>query len=289
MQQLTYVNVLGEKVDFYQAPYIFCRAEGLGPTTPEIATVAGAYQPGATVRNMLRGSRNLDLTLHIKGLSRQEMYRYRQQLSGVLAADKAFDGVNCAKLYYENDNGRWWTWAVPQEGPSDGKRFSHYLTSLTLSLLCESAYWFSTGQRTAAFLYSGEGFDFPFSFPVSFGSRDYAQEVTNGGQVAAPVEVVIEGCGETPSLLNETTGQRLKLTAALPAGAALYINTDPARLAATLTDGDGEHSAFGLLDVASPLSAFTLRPGVNRLVYEPGGAASLSNIKLAWYDRFEGV
>lgn len=290
MQQLTYENLLGERVDFFHDPYIFAKVTGIGPTDPDIATVSGAYQPGATVRGLLRTSRKVDITLHIHGATRAQMYQLRQKLAGVMTAGKAYsEEAGCAKLYYQNDNGRWWTYAVPESGPDEGSRYANWLGALTVSFSCESAYWFSIAREEASFLYSGGGFSLPFSFPVSFGSREYSLTVNNTGQVDAPVEVTISGAGETPSLYNATTGKRLRLTSALPSGSILHINTDPARLEARITNEEGETNAFGLLDVSAPLSGFVLRPGQNQLIYEPGGASAQSNITVSWYNRFEGV
>ena len=286
MQQLAYENNLGERVEFAREPYIFCRVRGLSSTEPAIASLRGAYQSGVTVRSIRRGERRVELTLHIRGDNRADLYRKRQALYRVMAADSAMG----AKLYYTNDAGSWWTWAVPASQPEEGQRCREYLAEMRVDLLCESAYWYGVGQSMAAFQYSGAGFSLPFSFPVSFGYRDFSQEVIVGGQVNAPVVVEITGQGETPSLYNATTGQRLRLTAPLPVGHTLRINTDPARLEAVIIAQNGaESSAFALLDVESPLSSFTLRPGINQLVYEPGGAAATSTIRIRWHDRYEGV
>lgn len=289
MQKLTYVNLLGESVDFFHEPYILESVEGLGATASRTATVTGAYQNGESLRGLLKAKRAVDLRISVRGRDRADLYTKRRELAGVLAAEKSFDGRSSARLIYENDAGSWWTWAVPDGGLEGGKRAADYIVSASLSFLCESAYWFSAQAREAAFLYTGDGFTLPYKHPVSFGSRDFALDVTNDGQVAAPLEITIRGQGEQPAIRNATTSERLMLTALLPVGSTLNINTDPARLDATITDAAGERGAYGLLSIDTPLSAFRLAPGVNRLIYEPGGAAAQSEILLRWFDRFEGV
>lgn len=289
MQKLTYVNLLGESVDFFREPYILETVEGLSATPSRAATVTGAYQNGESLRGLLKGRRMVDLRLNIRGRDRADLYTKRRELSGILAAEKAFDGRSSARLIYENDAGAWWTWAVPDGGLEGGKRAADYIVSASLSFLCESAYWFSAQAQEAAFLYTGGGFTLPYKHPVSFGSRDFSLDVNSAGQVPAPLEITIRGQGEQPAIRNATTGERLALTALLPVGSTLRINTDPARLDATITDAEGERGAYGLLSIDTPLSAFRLAPGINRLIYEPGGAAAQSEILLRWYDRFEGV
>ena len=102
--------------------------------------------------------------------------------------------------------------------------------------------------------------------------------------------VTVEGNGETPALVNRSTGAALRLTAPLPVGERLTISTDPAALAVTLTHADGsEENAFGYLDPLSSVAAFGLRPGENDVEYVPVGDRSRSVIRVRWYDTFEGV
>ena len=114
--------------------------------------------------------------------------------------------------------------------------------------------------------------------------------VTNEGSAFAPCVVTVEGSGETPALVNRTTGAALRLTSPLPYGERLTIRTDPAALAVTLTREDGSaENAFGYLDPLSSVAAFGLRPGENDIEYVPTGDRSRSVIRVRWYDTFEGV
>ena len=80
------------------------------------------------------------------------------------------------------------------------------------------------------------------------------------------------------------------MAAAVPEGNTLVLNTDPARLDARIIDAGGvESGAFGKLSLDTPLADFTLRPGLNELRYEAGGASAQSEITVAWHAAFEGV
>ena len=291
MQKLTYINILGESLVFFRdGPYIFRSIRGTGPSGLVITTLQGVYQGGDTTVGIRRQHREVDFVFHIEGQTREEMYTLRRQLCGLLSAGKAFDGINRARIMYENDSGRWWTWAIPETGPDFDNRIRNFLTDIPITFRCESPYWYSPTQSNVLLAYSGEGFSLPFDFPIAFGSQNFSREVRNEGQVAAPVEIIIEGQGETPALINHDTGAKMQLISPLPAGSTLAINTDPAMLTATVTDSEGNtQSAFGLLSVESPLTAFTLRPGLNRLEYLPGGTAALSRITVRWYELYEGV
>ncbi len=293
MQRLTYTNILGESVTFEGAPpFVFESIRGTGPTENLVTTIEGYNQDGDNTYSLRKRHRIIDLTFHIDGASRADMYAQRQKLSGVISKTKAFsqDTGARARLVYENDYGQWWTWAVPESGVSFDKRVRNFNYSVPVSFRCESPYWSAMAPGQTVLAYSGVGFTLPFQFPIQFGSREFAKTVENLGQVNTPVEITIEGDGETPAIVNHSTGAKILLTVPLPTGYSLYINTDPAWLAVTVTDPDGVQSnAFGYLDPATALTAFTLRPGQNDIEYLPGSTAAGSRITIRWYALYEGV
>ncbi len=291
MQKLTYINLLNESVVFANtAPFVFCSITGTGPVDIDTKELRGAYQHGATLTGWRRDKRDVTVTLHIQGRDRADMYRQRLSLSGMLSMERAMSGAERARIIYENDYGRWWTWAVPNGEIAWGKRLVNYTPSTKLRFTCECPWWFAMKEEAVTFRYSDSAFILPFSLPVQLGSRDFSAEAVNGGQTSAPVRIWIHGAGETPALVNRTTGADIRLTGPLPMGSVLHVNTDPDALEATLTDAAGEtRNAFGLVDVSHPISLFDLRSGINEIVYEPGGDSSQTVIEMRWYDRFEGV
>lgn len=290
MQKVTYTNVLGDGVVFWHAPYVLANVEGTGPTDLAAATLRGAYQDGVTVASVRRDKREVRVRFSIEGVTRAGLYERRAALCAALSAGRAFANGETARLIYENDAGRWWTHALPEVGPEFKDRLSTWEREARVSFLCQSAYWYAPEMSSVTLAYSGDGFELPFDFPIAFGSQMFSRVAVNGGPVPTPCVIEIAGSGETPELVNERTGARIQLTSALPSGARLQINTDPARLSAVVTDAEGAvTSAFPYLDISAPISAFTLMPGDNRLTYVPGGTAALSRIVVRWYERWEGV
>ena len=191
---------------------------------------------------------------------------------------------------YENDHGAWWTWVVPLGGLDWTARAGDVHTGVNVRFQCESPFLYGSEPREAVFRQTSGGFRLPGRLPVRLGSQVFQMRVTNEGSAFAPCVVTVEGSGETPALVNRTTGAALRLTSPLPYGERLTIQTDPAALAVTLTreDGSGEN-AFGYLDPLSSVAAFGLRPGENDIEYVPTGDRSRSVIRVRWYDTFEGV
>jgi hypothetical protein len=290
MQKLTYINLSGEQIVFPFEPFVLEKIGGLGLPDLKIETMRGVYQQGDTVAGYRRERRVVSLTFHIRAESRSMMYAHRMQLLRVLSPDRAVRGDDRAQLIYENDQGKYMTWAMPDGGLDSKTRMLDNQLSVKLDFRCESPYWYDNIESEIAFVYTSGGLTFPFEFPIDFGLRDYEKTATNLGQVDAPVEVQILCKGETPSLYNRTTGKRLSMSTPIPSGYTLILNTDPSRLDARMIDASGnEQSAFGRLSLETPLADFVLVPGINELIYEPGGASAQSEITVTWRNAFEGV
>ena len=134
------------------------------------------------------------------------------------------------------------------------------------------------------------GFTLPMKMPLGLGSKSFVCQVDSAGNAEAPAEIEITGAGEMPTLVNESTGEKICLVQPLPEGDTLVLDTDPARLKVRIRHGDGsEENGFGYLSPESSVAEFGLRPGENLLHYVPQGDGSRSVIRVRWYDCWEGV
>ncbi len=290
MQKITYINLANEKIVFQGAPCVLSKVTGLGLPDLDFETIRGVYQQGDTTAGYRRNARTVTVYFTLYGDTRAQLYQYRLNLQAILSPDRAVNGNDRATLIYENDYGRWQTYAIPDGGLEPVKRYGNAQPDMKIGFRCESPYLYAATEDEIEFSYSGIGFSLPFSFPIGFGSRDFSREANNKGQVSVPVQVWIGCKGETPTLLNVSTGKRIALAGPVAEGHTLYINTDPARLEATLTDGEGNTgSAFGQLSLETPIADFFLQPGINRLVYDTGGASTQSTIRVLWRSAYEGV
>ena len=290
MQKLIYQNILGEQAEFFHAPFVLCKVRGVGMSDVKVTAVSGALQQGESIAGLCREGRQVKLTLHLMASDRRELYRLRSRLLEILSADRAFGGTDRARLIYENDYGRRWTWAAPESGLDWGERKQNVQPSLSLTFRCQSPYWYSIGRSETLFRARENGLTLPMGLPLRLGSKVFSRVARNNGQADTPVLVTIAGQGEMPALINDRTGAELRLVSALPAGDVLTVNTDPAELRVTITRANGTvENGFGLLSPESAVTAFVLKPGDNTLRYVPDGDLSQSVIGVSWYDRFEGV
>lgn len=293
MQRITYINILGERAVFSNAPpYVFESVRGTGMTGNVATAIEGVWHDGESLFDLRKGRRTVEISFHVEGTSREDMYTKRRELSGVLAKGKAFNPLTGerARLAYQNDSGEWWIYAVPESGLSFDKRVRNFNAGIPLAFRCESPFWRNMVQKQDILAFSDKGFVLPAGFPIAFGGREFRKAIHNEGQTDAPVEIEIQGQGETPEIRNHSTGAAIRLTSPLPQGHVLMIETDPARVRVTVKDPFGNsENAFGYLDPTCPLTAFTLRPGLNDIEYAPSGLAAMSRITLKWYELYEGV
>ena len=290
MQRLIYENILGEQVEFYHAPFVLCSVQGTGMNELKISAVSGSYQQGEVITGLKRESRRVKVALHLMAKSREELYRLRSELVGRLSPDKAFDGTKRARIIYQNDFCTRWTWATPEYGSHWNERKQNVHPSLTVTFRCESPFWYGMEKKETVFLERKTGFKLPMQLPFQLGNKVFGQVVYNGGTNDTPVRITVVGNGEAPQLLNKTTGAVIRLVSPLPYGDVLAVDTDSTSLRAVIRHTDGsEENGFGLLSPESSVSAFWLKPGMNELKYVAGYGGSSSEIRVSWYERFEGV
>lgn len=302
MQRIEYVNLKGERAVFEGGPpFVLEHVEGLGAAPLSVVEVRGAYQQGATFQRLSRGSRVVEATFHVQGDGRRSLYARRQRLLGLLSPQAAFDAESGAmgRLYYQNDYGTWWTYAVP-ELLSYVQRVHNFMVSCPLAFRCPSPFWVrvdpETGSEWSSVVMEMLSGDFTLPFSVSaeqgftLGSRQFTALANNLGQTDAPVLVEVDGTGEQPTLYNRTTGTQLSIGRTVPTGERLVISTAPEDLYVRLQQHSGESiDASGYLSLDSSLLDFVLAPGANALEYMPSTPSERSRIKVSWRTLVEGV
>lgn len=290
MHKLIYINLQGKTVEFGGGPpYVLEKVRGLGKPNYKLSAARGVYQHGETPSRYQLDVRHVELSFHIQGESRADLYQKRRELMAVLSMPAAFDGSNVARLIYQNDSGSWWVHAIP-EGPDPNVRLQNWLLSAKLTFRCPNPYWNANKSDALTLKMGGAIFKLPFAFPIGFGRRGFNGTAVNGGQVAAPMRIEVAGSGETHTLINHTTGASITVARAIANGDLLLIDTDPEALSVVIHTAAGDQiPAHGYLTLDSSLTDFTLRPGANQLEYKPNVPSIASRVRFLWTPRMEGV
>ena len=218
------------------------------------------------------------------------MYERRKEIERVLAYGRCVKDGRCGQLIYENDAGAWTIDAVPDGSVTYGKRFLNSLPNCKVTFTAAGAHLSSKMSRQKTMRMGKGGFSLPNTLPIKLGTRLFAGELINEGTVETPVKMTIHGTGETPRIVNHTTGAEIAVNRMIETGGRLEIDTDPDNLSCVLIGADGSRTdAFGYLDASLAVSAFTLAPGTNAVEYMPSVPSTGSRVDIEWRSRFEGV
>ena len=211
------------------------------------------------------------------------------RIERVLSAGRCAQGGAIGLMIYENDAGAWIAGAVPDGAVSYGKRFRNGFVNNRLTLYCPDAYLQDRIEQSAQMRMGQSGLVLPAALPVRLGARRFRLALTNEGTADAPVTMVLHGTGETPTVVNHTTGARIVVSRTVSEGEQLVICTDPRNLSCRILRADAEEDAFGYLDPSAAVSAFLLAPGVNDVEYVPSAVSLGSRMEIRWRSCYEGV
>lgn len=292
MQSVTYINAYGEALRFGgEAPVLLRSVGGLTRPDGEILRTKGAGQAGETFVRVQLPARSVRVQFDVTNQeSREALYRTRMQIERVLSYGRSMRSGVCGRLVYQNDAGTWRADAVPDGAIAYGKRILNALPGNKVNFLCPDAYLEEDGEKGRALRMGSGGFRLPTALPVKLGSRLFRAELKNDGAVDAPLAITIYGTGESPRLINHTTGAELSLRRVIATGERLFIDTDPRRLTCALCRTDGSREdAWGYLQASGAVSGFVLEPGANDVEYVPSAASVGSRVEIAWRNRVEGV
>ena len=291
MQRITYVNTYGERLVFGGEPPLLLRSvSGLSRPDAAVVRTQGAYQDGERFSRLQLPARTVQVSFDMPPLaSREAMYRERMRIERVLSAGRCAQGGAIGLMIYENDAGAWMAGAVPDGAVSYGKRFRNGFVNNRLTLYCPDAYLQDRIEQSAQMRMGQSGLVLPAALPVRLGARRFRLALTNEGTADAPVTMVLHGTGETPTVVNHTTGARIVVSRTVSEGEQLVICTDPRNLSCRILRADAEEDAFGYLDPSAAVSAFLLAPGVNDVEYVPSAVSLGSRMEIRWRSCYEGV
>jgi hypothetical protein len=236
---------------------------------------------------LLLDSREVHLTGHVIGTGTEAaMYALRKQLNAVC---NPLSGLGT--LTYANDGGAWQTAAFCKAMPYMDKILN--TQTLKVSFECPSPFWLSAERFIVSLAYVSGGMCFPVRTPNRFGTLGYIAIVDNDSDVDTPLEFTIEGGSMNPVILNQTTGEFIKLAKQLKNGDRLYINTDPEKLEVSLITTDPvtnqkvKSNAYGYLTHDSTL--IRLVQGQNKLTFQSDDENKKVKITVAFHKRYVGV
>lgn len=293
MQRVTFINQSGKKAVFgLTPPYILESVRGTGMLDAQLMLSDSVGYDGKSYQGSYIEDREVTVSIHIKGNTREDMYKKRMELMAILGLSHQANG-EMGRLEYTNDYGTWWIRAVVRIGVQPQKRVANYNTSISLVFDAPVPYWNDMQPFGDRMAYLDGGLEFPLEIDVNnrvqFGLQGYQTTITNAGDAPAPVEIHITGPGTTPSIYKLNTDEFIKVNKSIDTGDELVIKTgygNERRVTINRANGTSE-SAFGYLDLNSTF--FLLDVGENRLEYRSGDDTKTAKIEITGYSQYGGV
>ncbi|MEJ8546690.1 phage tail family protein [Brevibacillus borstelensis] len=284
MRRITFTNTRGESVVLYNsAPFLITKLEGIGTPPADIHTQRSPYQDGVTYLDSYLEPRSVTIEGAVMGKSRAEVFSLRQTLARVLNP-KWGPGI----LRYEYDGGVKEIQAVADGAPVFPDQYGETYQVFLLSLLCPSPFWLDTFTTSREMSYIMGGFGFVLRLPASFARRSFRRAFQNEGDVETPVKIAFKGPAQNPTVMNNTTGEFIRVKRELGDNDILYIDTSFGNKRVEIRRENGEvENAFHYVDLASTF--FQLAVGENILEYNSGNDSTKTRVTIKYKNRYVGV
>lgn len=216
MQKIIYANMYGESIEFDSSGGALTLEEidanSLGTT---VATSKNAGQDGQTTTGITYNAKDIRCKLGIKGMqngrwSRAEYDALWRQLTETILPHQF------GLLTYINDSGSYQIECYPQEITQPEHKSGEYYT-LTLDFIADWPFWQSDFEQQISIL------------------PGQSAAINNPSGIDMPLTIIITGIASNVKLLNETTGEFLRMAQSLADGAKLTVDTK--KFKARLDDG----------------------------------------------------
>lgn len=264
---LRYYSPSGVEIEFSSTSETYKLLKGYaGFGTPPVSHITSrAYgQDGKTLDDTRFEPRVITLDVMMTAPTLGDL-KYAGRLLSTVLNPLAGEGT----LVVEDDDGEEFSIACIGNSspttPSTQKR-STYQQQLTVNLIAHDPMWNTYPSNITSFG-AGTPVTFPFSLPWMFPSSSPSHVLTNTGNVAAPVEIILTGAIQNPTITRaytlpngSTVSEALGFTLTMDAGDVLTINTGFNNK--TITLWDNSESAY----VSNPFQYLNADPVFWQLV-----------------------
>ena len=261
---LKFTNTRGETVIFNNSGSFFYanKITGLGDVYADIQTQKAPYQDGATFLDSLLTPRPVSFEVFIQGVDSADISKKRAELARIFNP-KLGEGlleinyggtVMVIEAVAEH---------VPTYPSGTNNRGIVYQIGL-IDLICPNPYWRSvTVTEEPAF---ESLFSFPFEGVFEIGMQRDQRIIINDGDAPSPLQVEFYGPALNPVIINNTTGEYIKINQELFEGERMMIDTSDGNKSVFFVDALGvSRNVFNWIDLESTF--FKLAIGENDIEY----------------------
>ncbi|MEK4273136.1 distal tail protein Dit [Paenibacillus sp. FSL R7-0026] len=284
MERVTYTNARGESLVLGTSkPFYLERIKGTGGVPGDLLSTQSPYQDGSSFVEMRLADRPIVVEGGIVANSREQMYQYRRDFMRILNPK-----LGLGKLVYTNSARSYAIQAIAENTPEFDDRIVNN-QPFTINFICPDPYFTDETQISKGLRFESGGLTFPLRLPTQFAYSAYRGLFQNDGDVETPVEIHYKGPALNPVVINETTGEFIKVNYDLGENDVLVINTAFGQKRVEVVNTDGTRTnVFHWIDLGSTF--FQLQPGRNMLRYDSDreGDRSVATVTVYWYNRYGG-
>lgn len=263
-KQLKFTNSRGESIVFNDLDSSFFMRDitGLGDVDADIQTQKAPYQDGSSFVDAVLEERNISFEVWIVGANDTDVSQKRARLAQVLNP-KNGEGL----IEYQYGDVVRVIKAVSEHVPTYGAGFQNrgkYHQRALIDFICPNPYWRSTSiSEEPAF---EPLFQFPFEGEFQMGFQRDQRIILNDGDAPAPIKVEFFGPALNPKIINNTTGEYIRVRQQLNEGERMIIDTSDDNKSVYFVDSNGvERNVFNWIDLSSTF--FKLAIGENEIEY----------------------
>lgn len=284
MEILTYTNPKGETVTFGDSPIFLQTVVGLGDLGASIQTQKSPFQDGSTRIDAMFEDRNIAIQFMIVKNNYQEVIEARQHLGRVLNP-KLGTGV----LRYESENVVREIDVSPDSVPifpdGQGNR-TNCIQKGFINLVAFDPYWRSTEIVEAPMFVPL--FQFPFEGVFEMGLQQDQRNIYYDGDAPTPLQIEFYGPASNPKIINNTTGEFIKVKQDLLEGERMIIDTADGNKSVYFVDEEGnERNVFNWIDLNSTF--FKLQIGDNEIEYTADSNIQGSVVNISYSKLYTAI
>lgn len=264
MEKFIYTNPKGASITIeYGAEYILESYEGLAAAEIIPITTRGHGQNGVALNHTFLGTRIISIYFYVFADSMTSFYTKRRTLSSVFNPMMG-EGT----LEYTNNYITKVIRVLPTLLPTPVNKYGN-LQLINIEFTAHDPFWYDKTETVSTMV-------------------DYVGGITlnNVGDYETPMRVEFSGITVNPQILNQTTGELIKVNKSLTAGEKLIIDTSYGNKTVThINNSSVRTSAYNLITNNSKF--FSLQLGNNQIKYSADMGTPV--IKIYWKNRFVGV
>lgn len=285
IQTLRYINELGESLALGYTGDVILEHLDIGAAAVERRTSRGLGQDGVSEISKNIGTRIITASCCIVARGEEERFEVRRRVGRVLNPS-----IGGYMLY--NNGFRDFRMDC---GLNRAVEFGEMLANRRMQRFeavfkCPMPFFTDVFETEGEFLEVTPRLGFPLRILESLVFSSLAGgrlNVDNKGDAAAPLKCTIFGPCLNPEVVNETSGEGMRLLFEIPEGQRIEITTHFANKRIDHIDGQGRRAnIMQYLDMSRPAAFFSLRPGRNVLRFSADIGQDIGRMHIAFSPRY---